>query len=483
MTTVSILHISDLHRDPENPIRNDALLGSLENDRARYTQTDDPVVRSPDIIMVSGDVIQGVLPGTSDAPAKLVEQYREALDFLGQLTDKVLAGNRKRVVIVPGNHDVSACHFMDSTRRVDIAPGRKREIASQLFSSDSPLRWSWADFEVFEIIDHAKYSNRLAAFASFYREFYAGARTYSLDPANQFDIFDFPEFNLTIAAFSSCCNNDIFNKQGVIHPGCVAEAGIRLGHSQLNDRLRIAVWHHNTEGSPMQFDYMDPGILQNLIDSGFSLGFHGHQHRPQFLDTRFRYGADRRITVISAGTLCGSASYRFGRAYNVIELDVSALTGRLHLREMQNDDLQRPIWGRRSLPAAPGNFLDFRYDAPPEPAARPSHNTLVLLQAQELYDDEKYRQAAETLDSIVTSDDLARRLLLDCLVRLRDLPKIAERFDPPVSSTEAIYLMDALWDNAQRDRLRSLLSEPIIRDSSDCSVIEHREKYLARLKK
>jgi hypothetical protein len=55
----------------------------------------------------------------------------------------------------------------------------------------------------------------------------------------------------------------------------------------------------------MQFDYMDPGILQNLIDSGFSLGFHGHQHRPQFLDTRFHYGADRRITVISAGTLCG----------------------------------------------------------------------------------------------------------------------------------------------------------------------------------
>jgi predicted MPP superfamily phosphohydrolase len=145
MTTVSILQISDLHRDPANPIRNDALLSSLENDRARYTQTDDSIVRSPDIIIVSGDVIQGVAPGTSDAPAKLAEQHREALDFLGQLTDKVLAGDRRHVVIVPGNHDVSACHFMDSVRRVDIAPGRKKEIVSQLFSSDSPLRWSWTE--------------------------------------------------------------------------------------------------------------------------------------------------------------------------------------------------------------------------------------------------------------------------------------------------------------------------------------------------
>jgi predicted MPP superfamily phosphohydrolase len=483
MTTVSILQISDLHRDPGNPIRNDALLSSLENDRARYTQTDDPIVRSPDIIIVSGDVIQGVSPGTPDAPIKLAEQHREALDFLGKLTDKVLAGDRKRVVIVPGNHDVSACHFMDSVQRVDIAPGRKKEIVSRLFSSDSPLRWSWSDLELYEIIDSTRYADRLAAFASFYKEFYAGARIYSLDPARQFDIFDFPEFNLTITGFSSCYNNDIFNKQGAIHPGCIAEAGITLRHPEFHDRLRIAVWHHNTEGLPMQFDYMDPGILQNLIDSGFSLGLHGHQHRPQFLDTRFRYGANRRITVISAGTLCGSASYRFGRAYNVIELDIPALTGRLHLREMQNDDLQRPIWGHRPPPEASGNFLDFKYDAPPEPPARPSEHTVALLQAQKLYDDAQYQEAADVLESLAGSDGLARRLLLDCLVQLRDKRRIIDRFDPPVSPTEAIHLMDALWADGQRDRLRSLLAEPFVRDSFDPSVIEQRKKYSARLKK
>src|SRR5687768_13777888 len=95
--SISILHISDLHRDPGNPIRNDVLLSSLENDRQRYTLKDDPIVRSPDIIVVSGDVIQGVAPGTTDFDGKLAEQYGEALDFLGQMTDRLVAGDRQRV--------------------------------------------------------------------------------------------------------------------------------------------------------------------------------------------------------------------------------------------------------------------------------------------------------------------------------------------------------------------------------------------------
>ena len=115
----------------------------------------------------------------------------------------------------------------------------------------------------------------------------------------------------------------------------------------------------------MQSDYMDPDIVQNLIDRGFSLAFHGHQHRPQFLDTRFRHGIDRRMTVISAGTLCGGPAYRFPRAYNVIEFDTTQRKGRLHLRTMQNDRPQLPIWGPGTLPPNTESHIDFDYDAPP----------------------------------------------------------------------------------------------------------------------
>jgi hypothetical protein len=169
---------------------------------------------------------------------------------------------------------------------------------------------------------------------------------------------------------------------------------------------------------------MDPDLIQNLIDRGFSLGFHGHQHRPQFLDTRFRHGTDRRITVISAGTLCGGASFRFGRAYNVVELDTGTRTGRLHVREMQNDNLSLPIWGRRALPPNTSAYYDFQYDPPPEPTVHPNANTAALIEAERFYDLTDYRNAADVLAPVAASDDLARPLLLDCLIRLKDMPAL-----------------------------------------------------------
>ncbi len=480
---LSVLHISDLHRDPANPIRNDVLLDSLENDRRHYSAEETPAVRSPDLIIVSGDIIQGVKPDAQDPDARVREQYKEALDFLAALTERVVGGDRNRVIVVPGNHDVSAYHFENSLRRVNILPDRKKELVTQLFRPGSLLRWSWSRFELYEIADQTLYAQRLAAFADFYAAFYKGARTYDLDPAKQIDIFDFPAFGLTIAGFSSCDNNDLFNRQGAINPGCFAIAGTRLRDPSLQDRLRIAVWHHNAEGLPAHSDYMDPDLLQNLIDRGFSLGFHGHQHRPQFLDTRFRHGIDRKITVISAGTLCGGASFRHGRAYNVIELDTDNRTGRLHVREMQNDNLSLPIWGQRALPPNTSAYYDFQFDPPPEPALHLNVNTAALIEAQRLYELGNYRKAAHLLIRVATSDALARPLLLDCLVKLNDMPGLIANFDPPASEAEAIHIMDALWAEGRRDRLVEVLRIPLIAVSTDQSVIVMRDKYAARLSK
>lgn len=288
---------------------------------------------------------------------------------------------------------------------------------------------------------------------------------------------------MTIAAFSSCYNNDLLNRQGAIHPGCIAIAGERLRDPCLQNRLRIAVWHHTAEGLPAHSDYMDADLIQNLIDRGFSLGFHGHQHRPQFLDTRFRHGTDRKITVISAGTLCGGASFRHGRAYNVIELDTHNRTGRLHVREIQNDNLSLPIWGRRALPPDTGAYYEFQYDPPPEPAVRSNVNTAALIEAQRLYDSGDYCNAADVLTPLATSAPLARPLLLDCLVKLKDVRSLIASFDPPASEAEAIHLMDALWAEGRRDRLGEVLKIPLVAQSADASVIEIRKKYAARLSK
>lgn len=153
--SISILHISDLHRDPNNPIRNDVRLDSLENDCRRYSIEECPTVQAPDLIVASGDIIQGVRADETNAEERLRDQYREATAFLSQLADRFVGGDRNRVVIVPGNHDVSAYHFEKSLRRIDIAADRKRDLVTQLFLPGSMLRWSWSSFELYEIADQS----------------------------------------------------------------------------------------------------------------------------------------------------------------------------------------------------------------------------------------------------------------------------------------------------------------------------------------
>lgn len=478
---LSILHISDLHRDSRNPIRNDVLLDCLEVDRRHYTAEETPAVRSPDLIIVSGDIIQGIRADEPDPDKRLREQYQEALDLLGRLTDRFVGGDRERVVIVPGNHDVSAYHFQQSLQRVDILPDRKKELVTQLFASGSTLRWSWSGFDLYEIEDQATYAQRLAAFAEFYATFYNGRRTYGLDASTQFDLFDLPRYDLTIVGFSSCHNNDLYNRQGAIHPACIAAAASALRHPSLRGRLRAAVWHHNIEGAPLQSDYMDPDLVQSLIDREFSLGFHGHQHRPQFLDTRFRYGKERGITIISAGTLCGSASFRYGRAYNIVELDTRAMTGRLHVRDMQNDNLSMPIWGRRALPPDAAPYYEFRYDPPPVAAGGANAGTVALVEAEARMEAEDWNGAVAILAPVVTTEELARPLLLECYLKLRNTTAIIATFDPPASEAEVIHVMDALWGEGMRGRLRELLNLPMVVNSGDPSVKEMRSKYGARL--
>ena len=478
---LSVLHISDLHRDPSNPISNQALLDSLEKDRDRYTREGSPSIRPPDVIVVSGDVIHGAKHDSENPEASLQRQYEEALGFLEELTARFLGGDKKRIVVVPGNHDVSDYRFRQSLASMDVPPDARRALSEQLFAPGSHLRWSWPEFSLHRIADAEMYRGRFDAFIDFYNSFYENERRYSADPTKQFDIFDFPDDGFTIVGFSSCYDNDMLNKQGAIHPDCIAAARQQLRDFSYHGRLQMAVWHHNIEGSPMKTDYMDPELVQNLIDGGYSLGFHGHQHRPQYLDTRFRHGPDRRIIVISAGTICGSAAYRFGRAYNLVELDLEGRTGRLHVREMQNDNLRLPIWGPRSLASHSAEYLSFDFEPPPEPFVSGAKNTALLAQARQLYDSNQFNEARLILVPLSRLDKLARPLLLDCLIRLDDTSGIIDVLDPPESGAEAIALMDSLWIENRQGRLAELLDIPLVGESNDPSVVEMREKYAARL--
>ena len=473
---LSILHISDLHRDSSDFLANTPLLDSLQADRDRYTVST-PRIRPPDVIVVSGDIVYGVPSHDGHASDVLKRQYSEATDFLNRLADSFVNGDKNRIVLVPGNHDVDAQQFRRSLSPLSVAAGRTSEIAEKMFQPHCGVRWSWSELRFFQLA-WADYNRRFDAFRDFYTAFYEGRRSYSDDPEMQLDVFDIEDIPVTFIAFNSCYHNDPLNRAAAINPVCMATAGAALRIPNRRDRLTVAVWHHSTNGRPLETDYLDSDCIQLMIDRGFVLGLHGHQHRPDSLHTHFKYGADRHMVVVAAGTLCGKSAPNYGRAYNLLELDVTARSARLHIREAANHIHGLPIWCARALPSEPHPHNNFTLDAPLE---RPPDSPLpALAEAQDAMDAADFAAAVSHLTPLLPHH-LARRLLLECFVQLKDIRQIADTFYPPRGVDESLHLMDALWDLGAKDRLRSLLSLPVLADAQDPSVVEMRDKYAARL--
>ena len=484
---LTVLHLSDLHRDPKNRVKNNALLISLTNDLDRYT-LEQPAIQAPNVIVVSGDIIQGVKHDDPDPDTSLRTQYNEAKQFLTVLADRFVDGNKERIVIVPGNHDVSAPDFFSSIKPIDLTTGpvsfndKKSQIIRNMYEANSTIRWSWDELSFYEIIDKDAYQRRFLAFSEFYTDFYENKRSYSLDEYNQFDIFDFSDDGIVFAGFNSCFNNDLFNRSGSIHTDCIVAAADKLAEIRYRNALKIAVWHHNTSGSPLKSDYMDSSVVQSLLDKGFCAGMHGHQHKAQLIDSDFEFGTDRKFITFSAGTLCGGPNALpsgLSRSYNIIEFNPELPGCRLHLRQMNNGQFEDPIWSPGFLPRTASTFVDITFTPPP-----PRANTLDLNEKfafiDELIIKKDYPEAINLLSKMGESN-LKRRLLMECYTKTDMRLELIALINPPTSAQEVIYLADALWTTSDHDALKEMLQLDYVIKHSDVSVMQIRDKYISRL--
>lgn len=482
---MSLLHISDLHRDPANELSNDALLGSLEADRRRYGQ-DEPAIPLPTVAVVTGDVVYGVKHDRPDFEKELTRQSDQAYDFLVRLTDRFFDGDRNRIVLLPGNHDVSYPATMQSLSEISVDPTNRttNELVRKLWISDSGIRWNWNTLSFWRIDNPDQYLARLDGFRRLYDLFYVGfgRRPYSRLPEEQYDIFDFPDKNITIVAMSSCFHNDPLRRQGIIHPRCVAQASQAVRTSSYEGRLLLAAWHHNTSGGPQTADYMDPDILQVLIDQGFSIGLHGHQHKPRLLDERFALGGKRKISVIGASTLCaGQNALPTGhrRGYNILQIDTESNKAFLHLRSMWNDDFALPVWGPGYDSQSGASFIEFDIQKPHMPIGGIPAANAMLAAAEEDIRNRRFHDALSKLQPL-SANPLARPLLLAVLVELRRNDDIVKTFMPPENNAEVVHIANAARESGNQSALRQLLSLPGIMSSSDPVIRDIRERFTPR---
>ncbi|OGB40837.1 MAG: hypothetical protein A2W72_08565 [Burkholderiales bacterium RIFCSPLOWO2_12_67_14] len=476
---VTILHISDLHRDSGSQLTSTTLLQSLLRDKMRFLSEGH---ETPVLAVVSGDIVFGVRPLEEDADKKLAAQYDEALGFLIALTDEYFEGDRERVIIVPGNHDVSMPHVKRAVKATPVPSDAedKMRLVEDLFSYDTKFRWDWGSFSAYEIVYDAIYADRMAPFADFYGRFYRGKRTYSLDPAKQYVVHDFPDLGLAFLALSSCHQNDLYNRTGRIHPDALAQAtGDMIKLSRLG-RLGIGVWHHNIEGGPNDNDYVDPEFLQILMDGMCMIGMHGHQHKPQLLEHRFSADQRQGISIISAGTLCGGPrSLPSGRlrSYNIIKLDINERKGTVFVRSMTNSDFSSPVWAGRHIPEFGGDSVDFKLigeiQAPDAMA--------IASEADHLIRAGLHRQAFEAVKQNLNNQYL-RRIALDALLEMRDWSKIIENFSIPQNPREFVTLSTAYEESEIWTTLKELHEGPFSQ-SQDLAVRQRIDMMRATLQK
>jgi predicted MPP superfamily phosphohydrolase len=260
MSKIRILQIGDLHRGKSSGVRNGPLLDSLLTDLKYQLNTLLPI----DIVAVCGDLVQGTSEQTIESVEQLAAQYSEAEEFLIALADELLGGKRDRVVIVPGNHDVSWPHSYSSMRKIeaDVANAGKKILIDSLVKESrrpsSATRWSWEELRFLEISDKNLYSERMSSFRTFYNSFYNGLSSYDLDPECQYAIHDFGDLSVVTLALNSCDCLDHCNHTAHINPNALAKALIKLKRQEFVGRTKIAIWHHGLAGEPNRVDYLDP---------------------------------------------------------------------------------------------------------------------------------------------------------------------------------------------------------------------------------
>lgn len=448
MKPFSILHISDLHRSPADPISNEELLSALVSDRDRYVR-EDPPVAAPEAIVVSGDIIHGVGLGTAAHASALAAQYEVAAAFLDELVQRFLNGDRSRVVIVPGNHDVDwnmAFAAMTPVAEAEIPDN----LEYALHRDSSEYRWNWKTRTLYRISDPGTYERRLDAFWRFFGAFYDGVQgLLKVEAGADANLFSLCDGRIGVAGFNSCHGNDCFEPGGMVRKEAVSRTHLELDDTGRFFDLRMAVWHHSIDGPPHRTDYMDVEIVRGMIWLGFRLWLYGHQHRAQIAPHQIWLPSQERMAVVSAGSLCaGARELPTGtyRQYNILEIAGDFTHVRVHVRDMAVANL----FVRGKIAEFGGvSYADVHWEPPRNAVGGIVNNALrraraMIGEAEAALKSGAPAQAVQLLRELdLPPGSYERQLFLDAATAAVDWAAVMAVTDPPRSIEELVQRVEA----------------------------------------
>lgn len=462
---ISILHISDLHKNEGDDFKN--LFQTMVDDCDRYMKQG---IEKPNIIVVSGDLIRG------GKPDEIRQQYSEARNFLKDLTDFFLNKDKSRIVIVPGNHDVDwnvtkSLMTPIANETEEEKKEYKKTLELYLRERAPKVRWNWDDQRLYSYKDDEAYNSRFQLFSDFYKTFY-GDRDFPADPSEQAEIFDIPEYNISFVGFNSCHQNDHLNKVGQIIPTCVTKASTKIKELREQGRILVAVWHHNASGRPMVNNYLDNRILNPIIDMGVHVALHGHQHYSGVVEEYHNAFKDGKLLMFSTGSLYGATetlSYGAPRQYNILEMekDESQLKIKVHLREDNNkEEYGIPNWGNGIIKEIGDSNWETALPYPKQPLD--TEKLSELMNWGMLTGD--YSEVIEMLKAVAATDEQQRKLMLDLMMKGGQYKDIIDYIGNPATDEDALFLIKAAFELNDKDVMRVVKNLDGIKYSQNAQV-------------
>ena len=218
----------------------------------------------------------------------------------------------------------------------------------------------------------------------------------------------------------------------------------------------MAVWHHGIVGRPHTVDYMDQQVVHKLIDYGFQVGLHGHQHYPGAAPFTLALPNFTSIAVVGAGSFAvGDQELPMGerRQFNIVEIDDENETVTVHVRAMSSsgvfsrshrDDFSGKPFIRLPLP---------RRDRRPDPSQAIADQALIAL------GDGRYEDALGLSSRLGSAHaDLRRKLEIAAYEKMEDAEGLARILDPPKSVGEATRLIAQFIKLGQLDEAERCLN-------------------------
>lgn len=443
----SIMHISDLHRSPRDPVANVTLIQSLLADKDNYINSG---LRPPDAIVVSGDLIWGAGIDEPDYSTIIRQQYADAMEFLSDLTDRFLDGDRSRVVIVPGNHDCCWNTAKSAMREVNKSD-EPSDLQSELRSTPTRFRWCWQDQSLYEIVDQDLYRHRLDAYWNCVERFYQGADlVVPLCRDRGFNVFEFDSGALVIVGFESQIQNDHLADYGFISDETVSKCDVLLRDRGLNPTLKVAVWHHGIAGTPTASDYLDVRSVTNMIATGFRLGLHGHQHYADTSIQYVRFPETKEMAVVGAGSLCAGERHlphAVNRQYNLVTVGDAYDHADVYVREVVHGN---QFGTTRNPRFSPDGHIGIKWEPLTDTAGRPIDHAAAnqrrrILDAEDAIEDGRPEVAVSALADVdLGQGSYARSLYVEAARAAERHDLLVQFLEPPDNAEELVVLVDAL---------------------------------------